>query len=112
MFSHERLKVYDKALVSVANLARCSALWDKRHSVVDHLLRASESIVLNLAEGARLWGAGHKQHSLDYAIFDKVYDNVRDKGADRSARNVQTPGPAALAQPGSAGILPACPLSV
>jgi four helix bundle protein len=68
MFSHERLKVYDKALVRVANLARCSALWDKRHSVVDHLLRASESIVLNLAEGARLWSAGHKQHLLDYAI--------------------------------------------
>ena len=68
MFSHERLKVYDKTLASVANLARCSALWDKRHCVVDHLIRASESIVLNLAEGARLWSSGQKQHSLDYAV--------------------------------------------
>jgi hypothetical protein len=65
MFSHQRLKVDEKALASAANLARRSALWDKRHSVVDHLLRASESIVLNLAEGARLWSVGHKQHSLD-----------------------------------------------
>ena len=61
MFSPERLKVYDKALVSVANLAWCSALWDKRHCLVDHLLGASESIVLILAEGARLWGVGLKQ---------------------------------------------------
>lgn len=68
MFSHQNLKVYDKALVSVANLAQRSASWDKRHSVVDQLLRASESIILNLAEGARHWSAGHKQHSLDYAI--------------------------------------------
>lgn len=68
MFSHQRLKVYDKALASVAHLAQHSASWDRRHCVVDHLLRASESIVLNLAEGARRWSAGHKQHSLDYAI--------------------------------------------
>ncbi|MCL4178807.1 MAG: four helix bundle protein [Verrucomicrobia bacterium] len=67
MFSHTRLKVYHKALASVAHLAQRSASWDRRHSVVDHLLRASESIVLNLAEGARRWSAGHKQHSLDYA---------------------------------------------
>jgi four helix bundle protein len=68
MFSHTKLKVYHKALASVAHLTQRSASWDKRHSVVDHLIRASESIVLNLAEGARRWSAGHKQHSLDYAI--------------------------------------------
>ena len=68
MFSHERLKVYDKALVCVANLGRHAALWDKRHAVVEQLQRASESIVLNIAEGARRWGSGSKQHQLDYAI--------------------------------------------
>ena len=68
MFSHEKLKVYEKALVSVTSLAQHAASWDKRHSVVDHLLRASESIVLNIAEGARLWSAGTKQRMLDYAL--------------------------------------------
>jgi four helix bundle protein len=60
MFSHDKLKVYQKALASVARLANHSVLWDKRHSVVDQLLRASESIVLNIAEGARLRGGGNK----------------------------------------------------
>jgi four helix bundle protein len=36
--------------------------------VVDHLLLASESIVLNLAEGTRLKNIGRKQHTLDYAV--------------------------------------------
>ena len=68
MFSHDKLKVYQKALASVARLAQHSVLWDKRHSVVDQLLRASESIVLNIAEGARLRSGGNKQHLLDYAM--------------------------------------------
>ena len=68
MFSHEKLKVYEKALLSVAHLARHAASWDKRHSVVDHLLRASESVVLNIAEAARLRSVAQKQHQMDYAI--------------------------------------------
>ncbi|MCI0534199.1 MAG: four helix bundle protein [Verrucomicrobiales bacterium] len=68
MFSHGKLKVYRKALASAASLARHSTIWDKRHAVVDHLCRASESIVMNIAEGARLWHAAHKQHLLDYAM--------------------------------------------
>jgi four helix bundle protein len=68
MFSHDKLNVYQKALESVARLAQHCALWDKRHSVADHLLRASESIVLNIAEGARLRSGGSKQHVLDYAM--------------------------------------------
>lgn len=68
MFSHERLKVYSKMLVSVAQLTRLAARWDKRHAVVDHLLRASESMVVNLAEAARLTSVAQRQHVLDYAI--------------------------------------------
>jgi four helix bundle protein len=68
MFSHQKLKVYGKALASVTSLTQQSALWDKRHAVVDQLVRASESVVLNLAEGARLWTPANKQHFLDYAI--------------------------------------------
>jgi four helix bundle protein len=68
MFALEKLKVYDKALTSAASLAQCWGLWDKRHAVSDHLLRASESIVLNLVEAARLRSAAKRQHQLDYAI--------------------------------------------
>jgi four helix bundle protein len=52
----------------VASLAKHSAAWDKRHAVVDQLCRASESIVLNLAEGARLRSPQQKQQLLDYAV--------------------------------------------
>jgi flagellar capping protein FliD len=57
MFSLDKLKVYDKALANAASLAQHSRSWDKRHAVTDQLLRASESFVLNLAEGARLRSA-------------------------------------------------------
>ena len=71
MFSLEKLKVYERALTSVAGLAQLSTNWDKRHAVVDQLLRASESVVLNLAEGARLRGGPQRQHTLesgDYTV--------------------------------------------
>jgi len=68
MLSHQKLKVYGKALAVVASLARHSAQWDKRHAVVDQLCRASESIVLNLAEGVRVRGSAPKQHQLDDAV--------------------------------------------
>jgi four helix bundle protein len=68
MFALEKLKVYERALASVAGLAQLSTNWDKRHAVVDQLLRASESVVLNLAEGARLRGGPQRQHTLDYSI--------------------------------------------
>jgi four helix bundle protein len=68
MFSIEKLKVYDRAMASVARLSQLSACWDKRHAVVDQLVRASESVVLNIAEGVRLRGTANRQHVLDYAI--------------------------------------------
>ena len=68
MFSLDKLKVYDRALASVASLARLSAAWDKRHAVVDQLVRASESVVLNIGEAARLRGTAKRQHVVDYAI--------------------------------------------
>jgi four helix bundle protein len=68
MFSLEKLKVYDRALAGVVGLAQLAARWDKRHAVVDQLLRASESVVLNIADGARLRNGPQRQHILDYAI--------------------------------------------
>lgn len=68
MFSHHKLKVYDKALAFAAAAAALSADWPKVHAVADQLQRASESIVLNLVEGARLRSVPAKQRMLDYAI--------------------------------------------
>ncbi len=68
VFSHEKLKVYEKALNCIASLALHSRSWDNRHAITDHLTRASESIVLNLVEGARLRGAANRQHFTEYAM--------------------------------------------
>src|SRR5690349_4342995 len=67
MFSHEKLQVYSKALDFTAQVAVLCSSWDTKHSVVDHFTRAAESIVLNLAEGARLSFGPMKLTSLDYA---------------------------------------------
>jgi four helix bundle protein len=68
MLSHHKLKVYGKSLALVASVSKYSGQWDKRHAVVDQLCRASESIVLNLAEGVRLRSSAQKQQFLDYAV--------------------------------------------
>ena len=68
MFCLDKLKVYEKALANAASLAQHSESWDKRHAVTDQLLRASESVVLNLAEAARLRSTAKRQPLLDYAI--------------------------------------------
>jgi len=58
MFTHHKLKVYRKALESAGFAERLSSDWTRKHSFVDPFCRASESIVLNIAEGARL-GTNH-----------------------------------------------------
>ena len=68
MFSHQKLSVYQKALSCVATLAQDCRSLDKRHAFVDHLLRASESILMNLVEGTRLRGSAHRQHFGEYAM--------------------------------------------
>src|SRR4051794_21037125 len=68
MLSHQKLKVYGRALAVTASLSKRSAAWNRRHAVVDQICRASESIVLNLAEGARLRSPAHKQQFLDYPV--------------------------------------------
>ena len=68
MFSHQKLSVYRKAMMLVADLGQLATDWDKRHSVVDHLARAAESMVMNLAEAARLRSTPAKESTMDYAI--------------------------------------------
>src|ERR1051325_6273377 len=68
MFTHHKLKVYAKALAFAAGAQELSAGWGRRHAIVDHFGRAAESIVLNIAEGARLMSAPDKSRTLDYAL--------------------------------------------
>src|SRR3954469_3575062 len=68
MFSHDRLKVYAKALDFAGTIAGVLSELDRKHAFVDQLARASESIVLNLAEGARLRPGSAKLRSLDFSL--------------------------------------------
>ena len=68
MLTHHNLKVYEKALAVAASAEVLSAPWGRRHAIVDQYRRASESIVLNIAEGARLHLGPDKARTLDYAI--------------------------------------------
>jgi four helix bundle protein len=45
-----------------------SASWGRRHAIVEHFRRASESLVLSIAEGARLMSGPDKARTLDYAL--------------------------------------------
>jgi len=53
MLAHEKLHVYGKALDLAARMEEWLSGWDKKHALVDQLSRATESILLNLAEAAR-----------------------------------------------------------
>lgn len=68
MFAHEKLRVYAKALQFVAETSGLSAGWSSRHSIVDQLERASESLIFNLADGARFRSTPGKLKALDYAL--------------------------------------------
>lgn len=67
-FAHEKLAVYQKSLEQFASLQVRLASWDKKHAFVDHLGRAMESVLFNLAEAVRLRGGARKQLTLDYAV--------------------------------------------
>jgi four helix bundle protein len=66
MFSHEKLDVYKRSVVLVGETARMVAAWPRGHSVSDHLERAAESIVFNLAEACRTGSVETKQLFVDY----------------------------------------------
>jgi four helix bundle protein len=68
MFAHEKLQVYREALDFAAKAAVWTTAWDKRHALVDHLSRAAESVVSNLAEAARQRGVPARLKIADYAI--------------------------------------------
>jgi four helix bundle protein len=68
MLPHEKLEVYRKALDFVGDASAAAVLWGKRHAVADQFGRASASLILNLAEGARLRPERAKLRAPDYAL--------------------------------------------
>ena len=65
MPTHNKLKDYEKALAFGACAEEFSASWGRRHAIVDHFRRAAESVVLNIAEGARLLSEPDKARTLE-----------------------------------------------
>jgi four helix bundle protein len=70
--SHENLNVYHKALAFLERTEQFLASWDSRHAIADHLPRAAESVVINLAEGCRNASEGAKLKSLDVSIASSL----------------------------------------
>ena len=66
--THHNLKVCAKALAFIGVADGWLPQWGKRHAVVDELRRASESVLLNLAEGSRLRLRARKAQALDDAL--------------------------------------------
>ncbi len=67
MFNHEKLNVYQRTLSFNAKVVNWVEKWDNRHAICDHLPRAAESILENIAMGCAA-GSAMKMRSLDYAI--------------------------------------------
>lgn len=67
-FPHEQLFVYQKALESFGEIERLISGWSTQHAFVDHLSRASESILFNLVEATRLGQHRKKLLTLDYSV--------------------------------------------
>lgn len=66
-FSHEDLDVYQYALETYGQVHGQVQSWDRVHAVVDHLIRAFESIIENLAAAGAATSAA-KFRSLDYSL--------------------------------------------
>ena len=67
-FGHEKLSVYEEALAAFGRIHETMAPWNRQHAFVDHLSRAAESILFNLAEGVRLSQCKKKALSMDYSM--------------------------------------------
>ncbi len=68
MLLQDRLIVYDRALDFAVSASGILGPWPKKHAIRDHLYRASESIVVNLASGVACRTSGSKLASVDYAF--------------------------------------------
>ncbi len=67
-FAHEDLQVYGKALAFATKASAWTSSWSKRHALVDQFSRASESLLLNLAEAAHRHNGPARLQQAEYAI--------------------------------------------
>lgn len=68
MLTHHKLKVYGNALSFCVRGANVASAWGRRHAVTDQFATAAESIVIIIAEAARLRSGPEKSRTLDYAL--------------------------------------------
>lgn len=66
-FSHENLHVYQLSLAFCDRIREPLNSWHRRHDVLNHFRRASDSIVENIAEASAAY-SGYKQLALDVAM--------------------------------------------
>ncbi len=66
-FNHEKLKVYQRAILFNAKVCDWTSCWDARHAICDQMDRAAGSMVENNAIASASFSA-MKSRSLDYAI--------------------------------------------
>lgn len=67
-FNHEKLQVYQKTLAFYGIADSLIQEWEARHAISDHLARAAESSVENLANASAAISKGSKLKSLDYSL--------------------------------------------
>lgn len=66
-FSHENLAVYKRALTFNTSVSVWLADWDSIHAICDHLPRAAQSVLENIAMSSATYSR-MKIKSLDYAL--------------------------------------------
>lgn len=66
-FNHENLVVYRRALVFCTQVDEQVSSWESKHAIADHLPRAAESIVENLAEASAAY-SGAKHVLVEYSL--------------------------------------------
>src|SRR5436190_20021191 len=91
MLAHEKLHVYGKALAFVTAVSAFSAVWSKKHAVVDQLDRASDSLINGCYAGL-----DHRRF-LDIAEGSAVkvaaYLGLAERGREASRGLQSTEGP-------------------
>jgi len=76
MLTHHKLKVYQKSLALGAGAGALTASRGRRHAIVQHFCRATDSIVFNIAGAGRLSPGSDNAKTLDYAIGSALLSRI------------------------------------
>jgi four helix bundle protein len=89
MFSLEKLKVYDRALASVASLVQLSADWDKRHAVVAHERMEAYQCSLKVVSWFHALPGGTELSTRWFRQLDKAVTSVVLNIAEGNGRRME-----------------------